>query len=265
LDNWGSIFLICAIIYFPLKEEPKDVDLSPPNFQDEEEPEPHPLDKLNSFEALIQFLKSHRFWLIFFLNAVDGPYVNVFSDWMNYYLVDNFDLSEGQATLSNAILPFFRCISVLIGGFLCDYMSTGKQVILFTLTMFLSLCAFGTITFWEGIPIYMVLTLFALSSFFTSPSYYLAGQFFSVTFGGNKHCGFLDSIKDAISSLTSMAFSFLSGYIISTFGWFYLLLSITILGVISTLFVFLFQTSEYIVLRKEQNEKMLKKENFIND
>lgn len=228
---------------YPLKAKPLDVGLESPE-KGEDEPEEHHLDKYSSMEALLQFCKSPRFWFILILQAADGPFISIMGDWLTYWVKEQYQLSEVYATMATSILTIFRCLGVIIGGFLCDYLSYGSQIFFFTITCIISTAFFGIIVFWPNIPIIASMCFIGAYSFFISPTYYLAGQFFFVTFGGAKHCGFLDSLKDAISCASSMLFSFISGFIIEN-NWVYLFHTNSILGLLSTVFVFCFCVLEW--------------------
>jgi sugar phosphate permease len=83
----GLILIICAIIYIPLKSDPSEVGLTPPEDEEEEEdkPEPNYLDNLSSFQAMIEFFKSPRFWLIILIQVFDGPFINIPADWYDHH------------------------------------------------------------------------------------------------------------------------------------------------------------------------------------
>jgi hypothetical protein len=84
---------------------------------------------------------------------------------------------------------------VFIGGAICDYLSPKLQVIFFTGTMSLSVISFVLVVFIPELPVYGIVILLFFYSVFLSPGFYLAGQFFSIRFGGNRHCATLDSLK----------------------------------------------------------------------
>lgn len=91
--NWRFLFWVCGGIVLgimfvgliPLKAHPSEVGLAPPE-KDEDEPDEHPFDKLTSFQALIEFIKSPRFWILLALQVADGPFVSLPGDWTTYIL-----------------------------------------------------------------------------------------------------------------------------------------------------------------------------------
>jgi hypothetical protein len=111
------------------------------------------------------------------------------------YLQDKYKLNEGFSTMATGLLSFWRWIGVIVSGFVCDFIGLKLQIVFFTFTMFLSMGSWAVIGIWEEVPLYGFLICISSYSLFVSPTYYLAGQFFSVIFGGAKHCGFLDGLK----------------------------------------------------------------------
>jgi hypothetical protein len=89
----------------------KTQGLEPPEKEEVEEID-HPFDKLSSIEALFQFFKSPRFWLVLIVNGFCQPFMQTATDWMNYGLQHKNNVSEGYATIITASLPLGRCIGV---------------------------------------------------------------------------------------------------------------------------------------------------------
>jgi hypothetical protein len=170
------------------------------------------------------------------------------------YLQDKYKLNEGFSTMATGLLSFWRCIGVIVSGFVCDFIGLKLQIVFFTFTMFLSMGSWAVIGIWEEVPLYGFLICISSYSLFVSPTYYLAGQFFSVIFGGAKHCGFLDGLKgnlflkilDGVQASSGMVFSFVSGVLVEQ-GWVWLLNTVTALGLFTLIFVFLFQLLDYYV------------------
>jgi sugar phosphate permease len=214
--NWRMLFWICGAIILcilliglgPLKAHPSDVGLSPPEV-DGDAPTVHPFDRLSSMQALVEFFKSPRFWILLVLQIADGPFVSIPGDWTTYLLKSRYGVNEGNATMATSVLAFSRCLGVILGGIFYDFLSIRNQIGFFTITAALSTAFWLTIGFWQTIPIGVLIPFLGLYSFFVAPTYYLAGQFFSVVFGGERHCGFMDSLKDLASGTSSMIFSFI--------------------------------------------------------
>ncbi len=175
----------------------------------------HPLDELNSFGALVFFLRSARFWLICISLACLAVLFE-FQVFIPIYLTESFGLSPAQAGMASSIFPLGCLVAVFSGGFIYDKLSK-KQLcaVLGGMLCFSLLClmllwmlphmglnprtelmlAMGTIFFF-GVAI--------------SPAYYLPMSVFSIDFGG-RHCGLLIGLIDAIGYSGAMTFDFLGG------------------------------------------------------
>jgi len=245
----GILFII---LFFYLKQSPTDVGLRelPSIDGDDGGDNPkksHHLDDATLGEALTNFIKNSRFWLIC-LSIMCLTILMTFQNFLPIYLKEIFHLSPGKAGIASSTFALGSMFSVVIGGFIFDKLTKKKRVFTLGGMMILATGCIVILIFLpksnaqENSTLWVALSVITIYALLVAPCYLIPMSVFSIDFGG-KYCGVLVGIIDATGYLASMVFEFLGGTILDkTDGWqqfLYIMLNISIIGTIS-LILFLF-------------------------
>jgi len=271
IGSWRWLFATAAAITVVvviglskfLKATPADVGLSSETAAESErspaERTPsHPLDELETFEALAVFFKSARFWMIC-ISLVCLAVLFEFQVFIPIYLRETFGLSPAQAGMASSIFPLGCLIAVFGGGFVYDKLSKKALIAVFggmvscstlCLTVLWMLPKFGLSPQME---LQLVILTIFLFGFAISPAYYLPMSVFSIGFGG-RHCGLLIGLIDAVAYSGVMVFDFVGGSVADQQGgWQSFLIILCIVSVAATLSMTLFLTLDHRAAEKAQN------------
>ncbi len=242
-----TIFMI--VLYYTLKQSPSEVGLNSLDIVNcDNSKKPHSLHNSNLAEALLDFVRSPRVWLIS-LSMMCLTVLMEFQSFIPIYLQETFGLTSGIAAMTSAAFPIGCLISVLGGGFIFDLLSKKNRIFVLGGMMLLSvIClnallaipkfyADGPISLWSSL---FFILLFGLA---IAPCYYIPMSVFSIDYGG-KHCGVLIGIIDAIGYAGAIVFDFYGGAVSDEAnGWnkfLYILVSVSLLGFVAlTMFLVL--------------------------
>jgi len=241
-----------VILFFYLKQSPHDVGLQAlPSIDGDDNSanpqNPHHLDDATLGEALTNFIKSSRFWLIC-ISIMCLTILMTFQNFLPIYLKEIFHLSPGKAGIASSTFALGSMFSVVIGGFIFDNLTKKKRVFALGGMMVLATGCIAILIFLpksniqESSTLWVALLVITIYALLIAPCYLIPMSVFSIDFGG-KYCGVLVGIIDATGYLASMIFEFLGGAVLDkTDGWqqfLYIMLNISIIGTIS-LILFLF-------------------------
>ena len=240
---------VLLLMFFVLKQSPANVGLeivTPVNLDNPKNP--HHLNDASLAEALLNFVKSPRVWLIC-VSVMCLTILMEFQSFIPLYLKETFSLTPGIAAITSSAFPIGGLISVLVGGFVFDRLSKKTRVFVLGGMMVIAIVCLATLIALLNLGISgalgLSMTLLAIMIFglAIAPCYYIPMSVFSVDYGG-KHCGVLVGIIDALGYLAAMAFDFLGGAVADqTEGWHRfldILFSVTIVGcVVLSLFLIL--------------------------
>jgi len=221
---------------------------------------PHPLTNIDTFNAIIYFIKSRRFWLIS-LGVSSLAVLFEFQVFIPIYLSETFDLAPAQAGIASSAFPFGCLIAVFIGGFVFDKLSKknviyvlGATLVVATLCLF-SLQFLGTTEWNAQTELILTICLIFIFGFAISPAYYIPMSVFSISFGG-RHCGLLVGLIDALAYVGAMTFDFIGGAVANKEGGWQDFISILIVtSVIAAVTMIVFLYFEY--KNQDQDKKVL--------
>ena len=260
--SWQSVIGIAVAIaggvliflFLILKQSPTDVGLEVRSSSDGDDPtKPHHLDNTSLGEALLDFAKSPRVWLIC-ASIMCLTVLMEFQSFIGIYLKETFRLKPGIAVMTSSAFPIGCLISVLLGGFVFDVLNKKRRIFVLGGMM---VVAMGCIVMLLVVPSLELTGNFGLAVSLLSimlfgvaiaPCYYIPMSVFSVDFGGN-HCGVLVGIIDAMGYLAAMTFDFMGGRIADQAdGWhqfLIVLLYVAVVGfVVLSMFLFLEHRSQ---------------------
>lgn len=205
--GWRSIFLtgalilalLCVINEIFLRETPADIgEEEPPADQDAvlSDDGNGQATKLRSLLASI--FKSHMFWIACSLSLTCTFVRESFNTWMPTYFHEDLGLSSVQAAAQSAWFPLLGAISVLLFGFLNDYLGRNGRAMI----IFMGLCLSGVAQLCLGrmefASAYSPILLVALTAFLLMGPYSFLGGVLALDIGGKKGsatvCGFIDGI-----------------------------------------------------------------------
>ena len=175
----------------------------------------HPLDQLDTFEALAVFFWSPRLWLIS-ISLMGLAVLFEFQVFIPVYLSESFALSPAQAGMASSAFPLGCLVAVFAGGFVYDKLS--KKALTATLggmsgvglLCLLLLLRLPNISLNPQSELVLTIGTIFLFGCAISPAYYLPMSVFSINFGG-RHCGLLIGLIDAIGYTGAMVFDFVGG------------------------------------------------------
>jgi OPA family glycerol-3-phosphate transporter-like MFS transporter len=207
--DWQSVFCTAAavlsVLYLAnvlwLKETPLDIGepepaASPQNLFGRHGEEPTPV----GIRALLRpLLRSPGFWFVCLLSLGFTLVRETFNTWTPSYFTEVVGLSKAEAAEASALFPLFGGVSVLLAGFLSDWLGRGGRAVLIFFGLVLTGAALMVLGYADlgdsrGWPIWLV----ALVAFvMIGPYSYLAGAI-ALDFGGKQGsataCGIIDGV-----------------------------------------------------------------------
>ena len=203
--GWRGLFIHTAIVlggllvicFFFLKESPASIGaaegtISPANvYGDREAP---------GFVAIITpLLQSRAFWYVCLLSLATTFLRETFNNWTPDYFKSGLGFSPATAAKLSAGFPFLGGCSVLMAGFVSDYLGqTGRSVILFTGLLITGVLLAGLSQMGTAVVPLVAVGVVLLTAFFLiGPYSYLAGAValdFGGTQGGATACGVIDGV-----------------------------------------------------------------------
>ncbi|MEY4615269.1 MAG: hypothetical protein RJB66_229 [Pseudomonadota bacterium] len=244
----GSLFIIA---YLFIKEYPAiPINRAMGNATKEAEANAvHPFAALNLNDAIKEFFRSRRFYLI----CASMMGLTILWDFINFvpvYLKESLKISASDAAMATSSLPLGSLVSVLLGGFIFDKLSRHLVAKIIGLYLFCTVLCITTLFLLPNISIAdtskMTITLACLFIFgFTvSPAYYLPMSIFSIAFGG-PHSGFLIALIDVCGYGASVLFSFAAGRIFGgSESWAPFLIALIAVAIAAMTFTFWFLKNE---------------------
>jgi sugar phosphate permease len=210
----------------------------------------HPLNDVETFPAVIFFIKSSRFWLIS-LAISSLAVLFEFQVFIPIYLGETFNLIPAQAGFASAAFPMGCLVAVFTGGFIFDKLSKRNVIFVMGGTLLVAiLCLLGLRFLGAtdlGFQLELILTIILIFAFgfAISPAYYLPMSVFSISFGG-KHCGLLVGLIDALAYFGAMIFDFVGGAVANKEGgWQDFLLILIVTSVMAAVIMITFLYVEY--------------------
>ena len=263
--SWQSVIGIAVaiaggvliLLFLILKQSPTDVGLEVRPSSDGDDPtRPHHLDHASLGEALLDFAKSPRVWLIC-ASIMCLAVLMEFQSFIGIYLKETFRLKPGIAVMTSSAFPIGCLISVLLGGFVYDLLNKKRRIFVLSgmmvvaigcIVMLLVLPSLELTGNWGLVVSLLSIMLFGLA---IAPCYYIPMSVFSVDFGG-KHCGVLVGIIDAMGYLAAMTFDFMGGRIADQAdGWHQFLIVLLYVAVVGFVVLSMFLYLEHHSQSKE--------------
>lgn len=211
----------------------------------------HPLTNVDTFAAILYFIRSPSFWLISFgVSALAVLFE--FQVFIPIYLSETFDLQPAEAGMASAVFPLGCLIAVFSGGFVFDKLTKKSIISVMGMTLviaifcLLSLRFLGTVELSHQFEFILTMGLIFTFGFAISPAYYIPMSVFSIRFGG-KHCGLLVGLIDALAYFGAMIFDFIGGEVANKEGgWQDFLLILIVTSVIATITMIVFLYVDYV-------------------
>ena len=244
--SWRGLFfaaavitaVVVAVLVKLLKATPSEVGVLRADSPETGSPtsgrtQVHPLDELETFEALAVFFRSPRVWLIS-ISLMGLAVLFEFQVFLPIYLSESFALSPAQAGTASSVFPLGCLIAVFAGGFVYDKLSKKaltaalggmSGVGLLCLSLLWVLPDIGLNPRSELVLTVVTIFLFGCA---ISPAYYLPMSVFSINFGG-RHCGLLIGLIDAVGYTGAMVFDFVGGSVADQQGGWQSFLTILVL------------------------------------
>jgi sugar phosphate permease len=214
-----GIFVVSALL---LRETPRAIG--------EPEPEASPTNVYvtrpekpgrPSVAALVApLLKSHVFWYVCLLSFGLTLMRETFNTWTPTYFKEAVGLSEAEAAGDSAIFPFLGGISVLLAGFLSDWLGRGGRAVIILVGLALAgamLLALGHTephgSRWISVSLVGVVAFLMIG-----PYSYLAGAI-ALDFGGKEGSATASGIIDGVGYLGGVLAGDSMARISVTYGW----------------------------------------------
>lgn len=244
--GWRGLFatgaaLLAAILLanlFFLRETPASYNLDPP--------EENPLNLVSQRGAearqpktaaiFRRLFASYAFWLVCLLSLGTTLLRETFNLWTPTYFTQVADMTSAQAAGGSAIFPLFGGISVLLAGFLSDFLgATGRSLILCG-GLGLSVGGLIALAFAPAhAPHVLYLGLVGAVAFLLiGPYSYLAGAM-SLDFGGQDGGATASGIIDGVGYLGGALSGNAMAYVAVTFSWKALFLLLALIAGLSCL------------------------------
>ncbi len=263
--SWQSVIGIAValaggvliFLFLMLKQSPTDVDLEDrPTSDGDDSTQPHHLDHASLGEALLDFAKSPRVWLIC-ASIMSLAVLMEFQSFIGIYLQETFHLQPGIAVMTSSAFPIGCLISVLLGGFAFDLLNKKRRIFILGGLMIMAIGCIVMLLVLPGLDltenISLAVSLLSILVFGVAiaPCYYIPMSVFSIDYGG-KHCGVLVGIIDAMGYLAAMTFDFMGGRIADQAdGWHQFLIVLLYVAIIGFVVLSMFLYFEYQAQKKE--------------
>ena len=150
-------------------------------------------------------LSSYAFWLVCGLSLGTTLLRETFNLWIPTYFTQMVGMTGAQAASGSALFPFFGGLSVLLAGFLSDYLGPeGRSRILLGGLCFTVLALLGLAEVSMHAPRFVPLALVAAVAFcLLGPYSYLAGAM-SLDFGGKEGSATASGLIDGFGYLAGI-------------------------------------------------------------
>lgn len=217
----------------------------------------HPLKDSSLRQALLDFVKSHRVWLIAIAMMV-LTCMMAFLDFASMYLMEVYNLTPTQAAMNSSVFPLGSLTGLLLSIFFYDRFSKSGIRNVLAITMLVALVCVLTLQYLPSFGLEEVVNfniaricifLFGLS---ISPAYYIPMSVFSIEYGG-PHSATLVCILDAFGFAASASFGFVGGRLAdSAGGWFSFMNLLVGIILVATISVWTFMHAEYKVYNRSR-------------
>jgi sugar phosphate permease len=259
---------VLVFLFFILKQSPSDVDLDNRPSSDGDDPtQSHHLDHASLGEALLDFAKSPRVWLIY-ASIMCLAVLMEFQSFIGIYLQETFRLKPGIAVMTSSAFPIGCLISVLLGGFVFDVLTKKRRIVILGGMMIVAIVCIGmllvlpSLKFTANVGLAVSLLTIMLFGVAIAPCYYIPMSVFSVDFGG-KHCGVLVGIIDAMGYLAAMTFDFIGGRIADQAdGWHHFLIVLLYVAIVGFIVLSMFLYLEHRSQKKEATTQTIAKDSI---
>src|SRR5580658_5161686 len=215
-----SMLLLANLIF--LRDSPQSYHLPPP--------EENPLNLFSDVSAAVTrtgmvaifrtLLSSYAFWLVCGLSLGTTLLRETFNLWIPTYFTQMAGMTGAQAASGSALFPFFGGVSVLLAGFLSDYLGPeGRSRILLTGLCLTVLVLLGLAGVSIHAPRWMPLALVAAVAFcLLGPYSYLAGAM-SMDFGGKDGSATASGLIDGIGYFAGILSGNGMAHLAVNYGW----------------------------------------------
>jgi sugar phosphate permease len=165
-------------------------------------------------------LSSYAFWLICGLSLGTTLLRETFNLWIPTYFTQMAGMTSAQAASGSALFPFFGGVSVLLAGFLSDYLGPeGRSRILLIGVCLTVLALLGLAEVSMHAPRFLPLALVSAVAFcLLGPYSYLAGAM-SLDFGGKEGSATASGLIDGIGYLGGILSGNSMAHLAVTYGW----------------------------------------------
>ena len=213
-----SVLLLCNLIF--LRETPESYNLPAP--------EENPLN-LFAGSTVAQpgmtpifriLLSSYAFWLVCGLSLGTTLLRETFNLWMPTYFTQMVGMTSAQAASGSALFPFFGGVSVLMAGFLSDYLGPeGRSRILLGGLCLTVLALLGLAEVSMHAPRLVPIALVAAVAFCLLGPYSYLGGAMSLDFGGREGSGTASGLIDGFGYLAGVLSGNGMAHLAVTYGW----------------------------------------------
>ncbi len=213
-----SVLLLCNLIF--LRESPASYNLPAP--------EENPLNLFSGVNteqpgmaAIFRtLLSSYAFWLVCGLSLGTTLLRETFNLWIPTYFTQMVGMTSAQAASGSALFPFFGGLSVLLVGFLSDYLGPeGRSRILLGGLCFCVLALLGLAEVSMHAPRFLPLTLVAAVAFCLLGPYSYLGGAMSLDFGGREGSATASGLIDGFGYLAGVLSGNGMAHLAVSYGW----------------------------------------------
>jgi OPA family glycerol-3-phosphate transporter-like MFS transporter len=165
-------------------------------------------------------LSSYAFWLVCGLSLGTTLLRETFNLWTPTYFTQMVGMTSAQAASGSALFPFFGGLSVLLAGFLSDYLGPeGRNRILLGGLCLCVLALLGLAEVSVHAPRFLPLALVATVAFCLLGPYSYLGGAMSLDFGGREGSATASGLIDGFGYLAGVLSGNGMAYLAVTYGW----------------------------------------------
>lgn len=187
------------------------------------------------------YLKSHSFWLMALMSLGLTFTRETINEWLNTYIAQISGVSAGIAAQYSAIFPFAGGVSVLVVGFLSDYIFVGNRAFFIALFQFLLALLLGFL-YWGNFTLniaFLPLVIGAIAFLLIGPYSFLAGAM-ALDLGGKTGSAAASFLADAVGYLASILAGYGIAKLVKAYHWNQVFLLLSIIAFLSATFAALF-------------------------
>lgn len=217
----GMLAVIAVACMFTIRSSPRDLGLAAPAVNpanlygergNEERPE-------GIFDLLKPLLGSFAFWMVCIMSLGLSMIRETFNFWLPIYFSSAGNVTDAQAANYSAYFPLFGAFSVILSGYLTDFLGGKRGTYMMVSLVLLTAVLFGLTQVQGTSSLFWPLTfIYAIGFLMLAPYAFLTGAI-SLDLGGKRASSTAAGLIDAVGYLGSSLALRYAATLSNQYGW----------------------------------------------